>query len=90
MKKTNLNTDNLSIAELFEIKGGAINNPYACDSKACTTNACESVACASVACQSMACQSNTCTTSAEKPEEQKMLNSVLRAENNMSNSILIR
>ena len=69
MKKTNLNTDNLSIAELFEIKGGAAvasNCPsLACKSSACSSNGCVSSACETLACNTKACNNTACKTGAD-------------------------
>ena len=65
--------DNLSINELFEIKGGAISGyTTECDSLACNNNACQSVACVVGACENHAClsggcSSSVCSMSAEKP-----------------------
>ena len=95
MKKSNFNTDNLSIGELFEIKGGAIANPYGCDSQACEVNACTTGACKSAACKEKACGSSVCKTSTEAPpateslRDLNMSNSILSAEN-MLNSNLVR
>ena len=88
MKKTNLNTDNLSIAELFEIKGGAIANPYACDEHACTSNACTSGSCLTAACKSNACKSNVCVSQAYTSIREEA--NIIVKEEVMLNSILIR
>ena len=93
IKKYIENVDNLSINELFEIKGGAIADPYGCEDLACKNNACKSEACKTTACKERACGTYVCSVSTEGLTS--TLTEISREQNvlsteNMLNSILIR
>lgn len=52
--------ENLTVDELFVIKGGCGSKGPNCETKACTTHACDSSSCSSGTCMSLACGSTAC------------------------------
>ncbi|MDR2835940.1 MAG: hypothetical protein LBV69_07090 [Bacteroidales bacterium] len=65
-----VNFENLSLNDLFEIRGGLTQNSQSictssgCKSGACTSKSCENAACTVKACKSKACDNSACASSA--------------------------
>lgn len=56
------NVDNLSVKDLFQIRGGASAAEPGCTSKNCTQIACNSVSCTSASCTTLSCNTRSCST----------------------------